>query len=128
VCSVVILDRRAEKLGRFVPDRFARAWAERHSFDEGARVEVVLSKAERDPALRQAALKFHGARCSVCGESDLLILDVHHLDPVAEGQRRTTVRDVVVLCANHHRYAHAEMRAARFSAEEVVESSAAAGG
>jgi len=128
VCSVVILDRRAEKLGRFVPVRFTQAWAQRQTFDEGARVEVVLSKAERNPALRQAALKFHGAKCAVCGESALHRLDVHHLDPVAEGRRRTTVRDVVVLCANHHRDAHSEMRAAGFSAAKVVESSAAAMG
>jgi predicted HNH restriction endonuclease len=87
-------------------------------------VEVVLSKAERDPALRAAALKFHGAVCKVCGESSLHRLDVHHLDPVSEGARRTTVRDVVVLCANHHRDAHAEMRAAGFSAAETAKSSA----
>jgi 5-methylcytosine-specific restriction protein A len=33
-------------------------------------------------------------------------LDVHHLDPIAEGQRRTRLEDVVVLCANCHRLAH----------------------
>ena len=33
-------------------------------------------------------------------------LDVHHLDPIAEGQRRTKIEDVVVLCANCHRLAH----------------------
>ena len=128
VCSVVILDSRAGKLGQFVPVRFTQAWAQRQTFEEGARVEVVLSKAERDPSLRQAALKFHGAKCAVCGESALHRLDVHHLDPVSEGARRTTVRDVVVICKNHHADAHQEMRAARFSAAGVVESSAAANG
>lgn len=37
-------------------------------------------------------------------------LDVHHLDPVSEGVRRTTLKDVTVLCANHHRQAHFEMK------------------
>jgi predicted HNH restriction endonuclease len=34
-------------------------------------------------------------------------LDVHHRDPIAEGQRRTRIEDVMVLCANCHRLAHA---------------------
>ena len=108
-CAVVILDRRAAKVGRFVPERFAEP-----TFAEGARVEVVLSKAERDPALRSAALKHYGCRCrhAGCDVTDARMLDVHHLNPVAEGERRTTLKDVIVLCANHHRMAHAEIRAA----------------
>ena len=37
-------------------------------------------------------------------------LDVHHLDPIAEGVRETTLADLVVLCANCHRLAHHLMR------------------
>ncbi|WP_201496456.1 hypothetical protein [Rubrivivax sp. A210] len=33
-------------------------------------------------------------------------LDVQLLDPISEGQRRTRLKDVVVLCANCHRLAH----------------------
>jgi Rad3-related DNA helicase len=110
-CSVYLLDARAEKLGGFVPARFAAAWAGR-SFAEGARQEVVLSKAERDPAVRRAALRHYGKKCMECGfipQVDAQ-LDVHHLDPIAEGRRRTTLADVVVLCANCHRLAHARVR------------------
>ena len=37
-------------------------------------------------------------------------LDVHHLDPIAEGVRETTLDDLVVLYANCHRLAHHLMR------------------
>lgn len=33
-------------------------------------------------------------------------LDVHHLDLIAEGVRKTRLEDVTVLCANCHRLAH----------------------
>jgi Rad3-related DNA helicase len=113
-CTMVVLDGRAQKLDAFVPARFSIEWTNRRVFDEGARAEIVLSKAERDPALRRSALKHYGCQCRYdgCTVADARMLDVHHLDPVAEGVRRTTLKDVTVLCANHHRLAHAEMRSA----------------
>jgi Rad3-related DNA helicase len=113
VCSVYLVDARAEKLSGFVPARFAASWTSR-TFSEGARQEVVLSKAERDPAVRRTALRHYGRKCSACGFVPQVDsqLDVHHLDPIAEGQRKTTLADVVVLCANCHRLAHARMREA----------------
>jgi Rad3-related DNA helicase len=110
VCSIVIVDARAEKLTGFIPERFAGNWAAR-TFLEGGRKEVVLSKAERDPAVRRAALNHYGRKCMnpACGFIPKVDsqLDVHHLDPIAEGQRRTRIEDVAVLCANCHRLAHA---------------------
>lgn len=35
-------------------------------------------------------------------------LDVHHLQPVSQGQSLTSLDDVAVLCANCHRLAHSE--------------------
>lgn len=103
---IYLLDARIEKLSGFIPEGFHSAWSAR-SFLEGARKEVPLSKAERDPAVRKAALKHYGAICMACGfkghESQL---EVHHLAPIAEGQRRTKLEDVAVLCANSHRLAH----------------------
>ena len=110
VCSVYILDARVEKLSGFIPDRFSSAWVGR-TYLEGAKNEVVLSKAERDPAIRRAALKHYGQQCMnpACRfvPKDISQLDVHHLNPIAEGPRITKIEDVVVLCANCHRLAHA---------------------
>jgi Rad3-related DNA helicase len=115
VCTVIVFDARVEKLGNFVPERFTSQWTQRKVFEEGAREELVLSKAERDPGLRKATLKHYGSKCQYegCTVNQPHMLDVHHLDPIAEGVRRTTLKDVTVLCANHHRQAHFEMRSAK---------------
>lgn len=112
VCTVIVMDLRADKLGSFVPVRFTANWLNRKVFEEGARKELVLSKAERDPGLRKAALKYHGTKCQHldCRVDQVEWLQVHHLDPVSEGVRRTTMKDVMVLCANHHIQAHVELR------------------
>lgn len=117
-CTVIFMDERAGKVGQFVPSRFLAAWQGRREFHEGERSEVVLSKAERDPALRNAALKHYGCRCQWegCKVTQPHMLDVHHLDPIAEGARRTTLADVIVLCKNHHAEAHFQMRALRSTA------------
>ena len=107
ICSIYVMDARVEKLKGFIPERFNTAWIGR-SYLEGARQQVTLSKNERDPAVRRAALRHYGCKCMACGflpKADSQ-LDVHHLDPIAEGQRRTKIEDVIVLCANCHRLAH----------------------
>ncbi|MCY4746448.1 DEAD/DEAH box helicase [Pelomonas sp. UHG3] len=111
-CTIIMLDQRASKVGQFVPARFLEAWGSRTEFDEGQRAEVVLSKAERDPNLRNAALKHYGTRCrwEGCDITQKHLLDVHHLDPIAEGVRKTTLKDVTVLCKNHHAEAHHQLR------------------
>lgn len=111
-CLVIVLDQRAAKVGQFVPSRFLGAWTSRREFSEGERSEVVLSKAERDPRLKEAALKHYGCKCrwEGCEVTQKHMLDVHHLDPISEGARRTTLADVTVLCKNHHAEAHHQMR------------------
>ena len=122
VCTVVVLDARAAKLGSFVPDRFAASWSARQVFEEGTRQELVLSAAERDPGLRKAALRHYGTACQLagCTVNQAHLLDVHHLQPVSEGTRRTTLNDVTVLCANHHRQAHFEMKTTQTLTMEAV--------
>ena len=101
-CAIYILDERYERLGQFLPDRFQQSWA------EGARTEVTLSEAERDKAIRRAALKRYGCKCHACGlvPPHPSIIEVHHLNPIAEGERKTKLEDVIPLCANCHRLAH----------------------
>lgn len=106
VCSIYFLDDRVTKLPKFVPERFASIW--QTSFSEGNRTEVTLSKAERDPSLRKTALKHYGLKCMACNfvPKVAVQLEVHHLEPIAEGVRQTTLKDLAVLCANCHRLAH----------------------
>lgn len=121
VVTMAILDGRVDRLSEFVPKRFKSEWPE-IEFDEGGRVLIVLSKAERDPALRKAALRHYGTSCmhEGCDVTQPHRLDVHHLDPVSEGQRRTTLKDVVVLCKNHHADAHLALRQAKKSGTALV--------
>jgi predicted HNH restriction endonuclease len=109
ICSVYILDGRAEKLSGFVPERFSSAWSLRKTYLEGAKKELILSKSERDPAVRRAALNHYGRICMACCFVPRVDaqLDVHHLDPIADGVRITKLEDVAVFCANCHRLAYA---------------------
>lgn len=80
------------------------------------RVRVRLSNvAERDPSLRAAAIRVHGARCVACGfsfgdtygEWGADFIEVHHLQPIADGERATDpANDLLPLCANCHRMVH----------------------
>lgn len=109
VMTFVVLDKRIAKLTGFTPKRFK--WF----VEEGERREVKLSKAERSPQVRQAALKHYGAKCMYagCATTELHRLDVHHLDPVSEGTRRTTLEDVMVVCKHHHADLHFKMSLAK---------------
>jgi Rad3-related DNA helicase len=107
-CMVYIMDSRFENISSFVPTRFRDQWQGK-GFVEGQRVEVTLSKAERDPAVRRKALQHFGRKCMVCDFTPRVDsqLDVHHLFPLADGGERVTkIDDVAVLCANCHRLAH----------------------
>lgn len=83
---------------------------------EGNLVAQVGTKRERDPAVRRAALKAHGYECMVCCVKPLEVygkfarecLDVHHLEPLGGGAKRsrTTLKDVIVLCPTCHRALH----------------------
>jgi Rad3-related DNA helicase len=107
-CMVYIMDGRFENISSFVPTRFRDQWQQK-GFLEGQRIEVTLSKAERDPAVRRKALQHFGRKCMVCDFTPRVDsqLDVHHLFPLADGGERVTkIDDVAVLCANCHRLAH----------------------
>jgi len=106
-CDIYICDGRFKNIESFVPTRFRSAWVHK-GFLEGSRREVLLSKIERDPSVRKEALKQFGHQCMCCGFKPKVIsqLDVHHLFPLHEGERRTEISHLAVLCANCHRFAH----------------------
>lgn len=114
-CTLLLLDPRSGRipLRQAIPSRFHVDW---ETFEEGSLVlrSHIQAERQRDASLRNYALKALGQRCSApgCTETAPHRLDVHHLKPIAEGQRVTTLNDVVVLCKNHHADAHHHMRMA----------------
>ncbi|MEY4351708.1 MAG: hypothetical protein RL078_1787 [Bacteroidota bacterium] len=112
-CKLLLLDPRSSRpeLKEAIPKRFKVLW---ESFAEGSRKvrTHIVEEAMRSAALRSAALKKLGAKCSYmgCTVSEKHLLDVHHLKPIAQGARFTTLDDVVVLCKNHHAQTHHQMR------------------
>ena len=121
-CSVYILDGRSKAIESFVPKRFSSQWADKGVL-EGSRVEVTLSKLERDPTVRKKALSYYGQDCLACGFKPKHIsqIDVHHLLPLSEGgERLTSITDVAVLCATCHRLAHSTKPPMTVEAMKVV--------
>ena len=104
-CAIYICDERYRTLGEFLPERFRDSW------EEGGRADIALSKVERHPLIRRAALKHYGCKCHVCGlvppRDATRAIEIHHLHPLAEGKRDTKIGDVIPLCATCHRIAHA---------------------
>lgn len=123
-CTLLLLDPRSsrDELRQAIPSRFKVAW---EAFEEGSKVvrSHLAEETTRSVALRSAALKFHGQKCSHegCTISALHLLDVHHLNPIAQGERKTTLNDVVVLCKNHHAEAHHLMRMADLHSADASE-------
>jgi hypothetical protein len=82
---------------------------------EGARIDVVQSRRERDPVARAVCLKKHGYACAVCGVDfgkrygsiGKCFIHVHHLTPLATGERLVDgAVDMRPLCPNCHAMAH----------------------
>lgn len=124
-CTLLLLDPRSgrDELREAIPARFKVNW---EFFEEGS-VVVRTHLAEektRSAALRSAALKHHGSKCAHdgCPVSAVHLLDVHHRKPIAQGTRKTTMDDVVVLCKNHHAEAHHQMRMADLSSDDSTTS------
>ena len=98
-----------------------RRWRlpEERSLIEGGRVQVWVSRYERDPRARKLCIAEHGLACAVC-EMDFAheygktlgadYIHVHHLDPLHRGggARRAVdpVRDLRPVCANCHAMLH----------------------
>ncbi|MDR6938202.1 HNH endonuclease [Luteibacter sp. 3190] len=88
-------------------------------FPEGSVFTAMHRRRERNRKLRKSLIKErrkHGSlSCDACGKVnptddpnlDDAIFDAHHLIPLAEqGERKTRLTDVALLCANCHRLMH----------------------
>jgi 5-methylcytosine-specific restriction enzyme A len=83
--------------------------------NEGKRRWKLACAAERDQRLKTQVKALnrdrHGGTivCEACGfrHVSAKLFDVHHLLPIAAGERNTRVDDLAVLCPTCHRWAHA---------------------
>jgi predicted HNH restriction endonuclease len=78
---------------------------------------------QRNPELARNAKEHYNYTCQICGFSpsglfgnrfQSTTLECHHLDPMSERSdfiRKSTLADVIILCANCHRLVHSERRA-----------------
>ena len=84
---------------------------------EGLRMNVQVSRIERDPAARRKCIKLFGTACSVCGfdferaygSIGSGFIHVHHLNPLAsaKGCRRVNPQsDLRPVCPNCHEMLH----------------------
>lgn len=87
------------------------------TYVDGGRVEVVMSRVERDPRARRDCLAHYGPTCVVCdmrfadryGPEFKRGIHVHHLIPLSESsspREVDPVRDLRPLCPNCHAAVH----------------------
>jgi Rad3-related DNA helicase/5-methylcytosine-specific restriction endonuclease McrA len=126
-CTLLLLDpdsRRAD-LRQAIPRRFLVDW---DSVAEGSLVLRTHFARERKKGLREKTLSRRGQHCEHpgCTATQEHLLEVHHLNPIANGPRDTVTDDLRVLCKNHHADAHQAMRKADFLKVKTTEKRAEA--
>lgn len=88
---------------------------------EGKILTAIHLRRERNPKVRKMLLEHHrktGLKCEICGlsrpslvlELQESLFEAHHVVPLSKaGERRTTLRDLSLLCACCHRLIHRAM-------------------
>ena len=89
---------------------------------EGKRYQHYVTKYERDPKNRIAAIRIHGTKCQVCGFDfekayggyGRGFIEVHHIVPLSTMDEEVLVdpeKDLVCVCSNCHRMIHRKRNA-----------------
>lgn len=83
---------------------------------EGAKKQVYTTQYERNPRLREQAIRLHGLTCMACGFNFLQsygdlgrgFIHVHHIKPLSSSEERfvNPKTDLIVLCPNCHSMIH----------------------
>lgn len=101
-----LLDDRPTRIRFQFGDTTAGRKPSARSFREGAERNVVQTQRERDPKARTACLDHWGSACVVCG-LDTPWNHVHHLYPLAEGERDVNpITDLRPVCPSCHGMIH----------------------
>lgn len=82
--------------------------------DEGFKHQIIKEVTYRNKKIIALAKEHHGTICMVCnfdfgktyGSHGEGFIEMHHLFPIAEGTRKTSVEDLRPVCANCHRMLH----------------------
>lgn len=91
---------------------------EREYFEGGAK-SIILTRYERNDAVRQVCLDYHGYSCKVCGfnfekvygEIGKEFIHVHHKNPISNNKKKkriTPISDLIPVCPNCHAMLHQE--------------------
>lgn len=83
-------------------------------FDEGFKKIILKEVTTRSSKAISDAKKKHGVICVVCrfnfgeryGNHGFGFIEIHHLNPIKKGERKTTVDDLRPVCPNCHRMLH----------------------
>jgi hypothetical protein len=83
-------------------------------FDEGFTKEIIFEVKSRNSKLVSNARIKYGTKCTVCefdfgvvyGLHGAGFIELHHLYPISEGRRKSTIDDLRPVCANCHRMLH----------------------
>ena len=82
---------------------------------EGKKHEASVTRYERDRGNRKKCIAHYGYVCQVClmnfeqvyGELGKDYIEVHHLHPVSQGERKVDpIKDLIPLCSNCHSMIH----------------------
>ncbi|MCB0539633.1 MAG: HNH endonuclease [Chitinophagales bacterium] len=84
------------------------------TFDEGFKKVIAKEITVRNRKVVSDAKMQHGVICTVCGFNfakkygthGFGFIEMHHLNPLKDGQRKTTTDDLRPVCANCHRMLH----------------------
>ena len=94
---------------------------------EGESRSVKRTTLTRNGKLRKKCLEKYGYKCGICGLDPTEkygirfrnIIQVHHLNPVANGVRVTTLDDLIAVCPNCHYMIHSKGRNETYDAKEI---------
>lgn len=83
-------------------------------FDEGFKRVIAKEVTVRNKRVVLYAKNKYGVKCAVCefefaekyGAHGFGFIEMHHLNPVKDGKRKTTVNDLRPVCSNCHRMLH----------------------
>lgn len=97
--------------GNFQENAARSNWPDIGEVLEGRRSLTEVQYISRNATLMRQKKAEDNYRCEACGycvefKKGQFIIDCHHKDPVAMGERETVMSDLHTLCPNCHRIAH----------------------